>query len=63
MSDPTRDQHIPPIDFDHLEPLESDPEHTDIPKHPYDPHHINPKLSSDVRYWADRHRQLTCMRC
>ena len=24
----------------------------DLPKHPHDPDHINPKVSSDIAYWA-----------
>ncbi|CAN5556806.1 hypothetical protein BH10ACI4_BH10ACI4_37920 [soil metagenome] len=52
MSDPTREQNIAPIDIDNLKPLESDPE-SGVPKHPHDPDHINPKLASDIRYWAE----------
>ncbi|MCU1324372.1 MAG: hypothetical protein JWM43_4021 [Acidobacteriaceae bacterium] len=52
MSDPTRELNIAPLDIDNLKPLESDPEAI-IPKHPHDPDHINPKLASDIRYWAD----------
>jgi hypothetical protein len=47
MSDPTRDLNITPTDFDALKPLDED-----LPKHPHDPEHINPKLASDIRYWA-----------
>ena len=47
MSDPTRDLHITPTDFDTLPTLDEE-----IPKHPHDPNHINPKLASDIRYWA-----------
>ena len=53
-SDPTREQHVPHIDIDALKPLETAPEHADVPKHPHDPEHINPKLASDVRYWAQQ---------
>ena len=51
MSDPIRDNNIAPIDIDHLKSLESDPEGA-LPKHPHDPKHINPKIASDIRYWA-----------
>jgi hypothetical protein len=54
MSDPTREQNIAPIDFDDLKPLPSDPEGGELPRHPHDPEHINPKLSSDIQYWADQ---------
>ena len=47
MSDPTRDLHITPTDFDDLPTLDEE-----IPKAPHDPNHINPKLASDIRYWA-----------
>ena len=47
MSDPTRDLHIKPTDFDALPTLDEE-----IPKAPHDPEHINPKLASDIRYWA-----------
>jgi len=49
MSDPTRDLHITPTDFDTLPNLD-----IEIPKHPHDPDQINPKLASDIRYWAAR---------
>ena len=49
MSDPTRDLHITPTDFDTLPTLDEE-----IPKAPHDPDHINLKLVSDVRYWAHR---------
>nr|ADC36158.1 hypothetical protein [uncultured bacterium 162] len=38
---------IKPTDFDTLPTLDAD-----TPKAPHDPEHINPKLASDVRYWA-----------
>lgn len=47
MSDPTREMGIPPTDFDTLPTLDEQ-----TPKAPHDPLHINPKLSSDIRYWA-----------
>jgi len=47
MSDPTRDLNITPTDFDTLPTLDET-----IPKHPHDPDHINPKISSDIAYWA-----------
>jgi hypothetical protein len=47
MSDPTRDLDIIPTDFDALPTLDEE-----LPKHPHDPGHINPKLASDIRYWA-----------
>ncbi len=47
MSDPTREMGIEPTDFDKLPTLDEE-----IPKAPHDPEHINPKLASDVRYWA-----------
>ncbi len=53
MSDPIRDNNIAPINIDHLKPLESDPEGA-LPKHPHNPEHINPKIASDIRYWADQ---------
>jgi hypothetical protein len=49
MSDPTRELDITPTDFEHLKPLD-----VDVPKHPHDPDHINPKISSDIAYWADQ---------
>jgi hypothetical protein len=33
----------------HQETLLTEP---DAPKHPHDPEHINPKLASDIHYWA-----------
>lgn len=51
MSDPIRDNNIAPIDIDHLKPFESYPEGA-LPRHPHDPEHINPKLASDIHYWA-----------
>jgi hypothetical protein len=39
---------------DSLKPLESDPEAPAHEKHPHDPHHINPKLASDIHYWAEQ---------
>lgn len=47
MSDPTREMGITPTDFDTLPTLDES-----IPKAPHDPEHINPKLASDIRYWA-----------
>lgn len=47
MSDPTRELNITPTDFAHLPPLDEE-----VPKAPHDPEHINPKLASDIRYWA-----------
>ena len=47
MSDPTRDLHITPTDFDTLPTLDEA-----IPKAPHDPEHINPKMASDILYWA-----------
>jgi hypothetical protein len=47
MSDPTRDLHITPTDFETLPTLDEA-----IPKAPHDPEHINPKMASDVLYWA-----------
>ena len=47
MSDPTRELDITPTDFDALKPLDES-----VPKHPHDPDHINPKVSSDIAYWA-----------
>ncbi len=47
MSDPTRDLHITPTDFDNLPTLDEE-----IPKAPHDPESINPKMASDIRYWA-----------
>jgi hypothetical protein len=51
MSDPTRDLHITPTDFDALPNLDEE-----IPKAPHDADpinpHINPKMASDIRYWA-----------
>ena len=49
MSDPTREQNITPTDFDNLPTLDET-----IPKYPRDPEHINPKIASDIRYWADQ---------
>lgn len=48
MSDPTRELDITPTDFDTLPTLDEA-----TPKHPHDPDHINPKVASDIRYWAD----------
>jgi hypothetical protein len=47
MSDPTREMGIEAIDFDALQTLDEE-----IPKAPHNPEHINPKLASDVRFWA-----------
>jgi hypothetical protein len=47
MSDPTREMGITPTDFNTLPTLD-----TEVPKAPHDPEHINPKLASDIRYWA-----------
>ncbi len=47
MSDPTREMNIAPTDFDQLPTLDED-----APKAPHDPDHINPKLASDIHYWA-----------
>jgi hypothetical protein len=47
MSDPTRDLHITPTDFDALPTLDEA-----IPEAPHDPEHINPKMASDILYWA-----------
>ena len=49
MSNPTRELGITPTDFDTLPTLDES-----IPSAPQDPEHINPKLSSDIRYWATR---------
>jgi hypothetical protein len=54
MADPTRELNIAPLDIDHLKPLDSDPEAVELPKHPHNPDHINPKIASDIRYWADQ---------
>ena len=48
MSDPTREMGITPTDFDALPTLDEP-----IPTAPHDPEHINPKLASDIRYWAN----------
>lgn len=48
MADPTREMGIKPTDFDTLPTLDED-----VPKAPHDPEHINPKLASDIRYWAN----------
>ncbi|MDP9039320.1 MAG: DUF3606 domain-containing protein [Acidobacteriota bacterium] len=47
MSDPTREMNITPTDFDSLPTLDGE-----VPKAPHDPEHINPKVASDIRYWA-----------
>ncbi len=47
MSDPTRDLNITPTDFDTLPILDEA-----VPKAPHDPDHINPKMASDILYWA-----------
>lgn len=47
MSDPTRERNITPTDFAQLPTLDEE-----VPKAPHDPEHINPKLASDIRYWA-----------
>jgi hypothetical protein len=47
MSDPTRDLKITPTDFDTLPTLDEE-----VPKAPHGPDQINPKLASDIRYWA-----------
>jgi hypothetical protein len=49
MSDPTRELNVAPIDFDKLPPLDEE-----IPPHPHHPEQINPKIASDIRYWANQ---------
>jgi hypothetical protein len=49
MSNPTREMGITPTDFDSLPNLDNS-----IPNAPHDPERINPKLASDIRYWANQ---------
>ena len=49
MSNPTREMGITPTDFDSLPTLDDS-----IPNAPSDPDHINPKLASDIRFWANQ---------
>ncbi len=52
LEDKTRLDKSERFDTEHLAPLASDPENPNSGKHPHDPEHINPKMSSDIAYWS-----------